>query len=98
MKFDNGQMIKGFTVMDNIILEKISRIEDLSKLNKDVMISLCRQIFRQDENNTVHTSGWGAADITAGSIGCSERGVRRAYKELANRNMITKRLRMREED
>jgi hypothetical protein len=98
MRFDNGKEIKEFTTMDNEILDEIAKIEDLSKLTKAVLLSLCRQIFWQDDNHIVSTSGWGAADITAKDIGCSERGVRRAYKELAKRNIISKRLAIREEN
>ena len=98
MKYDNGKEIKRFTAMDSEILEKIYRIRDMSKLNKDIFLSLCRQIFYQDENNIVRTSWWGAADITANDVGCSERQVRRAYREFVDRNMISKRLEIREED
>ena len=98
MKYDNGQEIPSFTAMDNVILEKISKIEDLSNLTKDVLLSLCRQTFFQDEDNTISTSGWGAADVTAKHIGCSERGVRRAYKELVERNIISKEIRLREKN
>ena len=98
MRYDNGKEIKDFTAMDNEILEKIYRIKDLSKINKDIFLSLCRQIFYQDENNIVRTSWWGAADVTASIVGCSERQVRRAYREFVDRNMITKRLELREED
>ena len=98
MRFDNGKEIKDFTAMDNEILEKIYRIQDLSKLAKDIFVSLCRQIFRQDGNNIVRTSWWAAADITAKQVGCSERSMRRAYKELAERKMISTKLRLREKD
>jgi hypothetical protein len=98
MRYDNGKEIGDFTAMENAILEKIYRIKDLSKLNKDIFLSLCRQIFYQDENNIVRTSWWGAADVTASIVGCSERQVRRAYREFVDRNMISKRLEIREED
>lgn len=98
MKYDNGQEIPEFTAVDNAILEKIAKIQDLTKLEKDILLSLCRQIFHQDGNNIVQTSWWGAADVTADRVGCSERSVRRAYKELEKRNIISKRLELREED
>ncbi len=98
MRYDTGKEIEDFTAMDNTILEKLSKIEDLSKLTKDVLLSLCRQIFFQDENHIISTEGWGAADITACCVGCSERGVRRAYKELVERNIISKEIRLREKN
>ena len=98
MRYDNGKEIENFTAMDNEILEKSCRIEDFSKLTKAVLLSLCRQIFFQDENNIVNTSGWGAADITAKHVGCSERSVRRIYEELVERNIISKETRLREKD
>ena len=98
MKYDNGQEIPEFTSMDNAIIERITRIQDLSKLEKDILLSLCRQIFHQDENHVVQTSWWGAADVTADAVGCSERSVRRAYDELEKRNIISKRLELREAD
>lgn len=97
MRYDNGKEIKDFTAMDNEIIEKIAKIDDLSKLEKDVLTSLCRQIFWQDEDNVIRTSWWGAAKITATTVGCSERSVRSIYKELVRRNIISKRLEMREE-
>ena len=98
MRYDNGKEIPEFTSIDNAILEKITRIQDLSKLEKDVLLSLCRQIFHQDEDHVVQTSWWGAANVTADALGCSERSVRRAYDELGKRNIISKRLKLREED
>jgi len=98
MQFDNGKEIKDFTAMDNEILEKIYRIQDLSKLDKDIFLSTCRQVFNQDGNNIVRTSWWAAADITAKDVGCSERSVRRAYEEFAKRKMISKKLRLREKN
>lgn len=98
MRFDNGKGIKSWTSMDNEMLEKISRIEDLSKGTKDVLLSLCRQILYQDDDNVLRTSWWGAARVTAQEIGISERQVRRAYDELAQRNIIAKETRIREVD
>ena len=98
MRYDNGKEIPEFTSIDNAVLEKITRIQDLSKLEKDVLLSLCRQIFRQYDGNIIQTSWWGAADVTADALGCSERSVRRAYEELEKRNIISKRLRLREAD
>ena len=98
MRYDNGKEIKEWTSIDNEILERIYRIQDLSKLDKDIFVSLCRQVFRQDGDNIVRTSWWAAADITAKQVGCSERSVRRAYKELAKRKMIATKLRLREKD
>ena len=97
MQYDNGKEIKDFTAMDNEIIEKICRIEDMSKLTKDVLVSLCRQIFRQNDH-IMSTSGWGAADVTAKQVGCSERSVRRAYGECVERKIISKELRLREDD
>lgn len=98
MRYDNGKEIKDWTSIDNEILERIYRIQDLSKLDKDIFVSLCRQVFRQDGDNIVRTSWWAAADITAKQVGCSERSVRRAYKELTKRKMIATKLRLREKD
>ena len=98
MKFDNGKEVKSWTTMDNEILNKISRIADLPKATKDVLISLCRQIFYGDGNKTIRTSWWGAAKVTAEEIGISERQVRRAYDELVQRNIISKTIRLREQD
>lgn len=98
MKYDNGKGIKDFTAMDNEILEKIYRIQGLSQLDKDILLSLCRQVFYQDENNVVRTSWWAAADITAKDVGCSERSVRRAYRKLVKRKVISMKLRLREKD
>ncbi len=95
-RYDHGNIINDFTVMDNEILGKISKINDLSKTEKDVLISLCRQVFYQNKLKVVRTSWWGAADITASAIGCSERSVRRAYEELEGRNIIQKELKVRE--
>ena len=98
MRFSNGKEVESFTAMDNDILTKICRITDLSMGTKDVLISLCRQVFYQNEDNVIRTSWWAAADITAGEVGISERQVRRAYNELAERNIISKELKLREND
>ena len=98
MIYDNGKEIESWTSIDNEVLEKIYRIEDLSKLTKDILVSLCRQVFRQNGDNVMSTSGWGAADVTAKTVGCSERSVRRAYDELVERNIISKEKRLREKD
>ena len=98
MIYDNGKEIRDWTSIDNEVLEKIYRIEDLSKLTKDVLVSLCRQIFHQDGDNVMSTSGWAAANVTAKQVGCSERGVRRAYDELVERNIISKEKRLREKN
>ena len=98
MRYDNGKEVESWTSIDNEILEKISRINDFSKLTKDVLLSLCRQIFHQDGDNIMSTSGWGAADITSKLVGCSERSVRRAYEELVERNIISKDKRLREKN
>ena len=98
MRFSNGKEVESFTAMDNDILTKICRITDLSKGTKDVLISLCRQVFYQNDDNVVRTSWWAAAEITAGEVGMSERQVRRAYNELVERNIISKTKRVREND
>jgi hypothetical protein len=95
VKYDHSKMIKDFTAMDNDILEKISKIDDLSKIEKDVLTSLCRQIFYTNKQKVVRTSWWGAADVTAKAVGCSERTVRRVYEELVKRNIIQKQTRTR---
>ncbi len=98
MKYDNGREIPEFTCMDNPTMEKIARIADLSQLDKDILLSLCRQIFYQDEYHVVQTSWWGAAGVTADAVGCSERSVRRVYRQLEERNIISRRLLLRETD
>ena len=98
MKYDNGKEIENWTSMDNDVLERIYRIEDLSKLNKDILLSICRQTFHQNGDNIIRTSWWAAADITTKQVGCSERSVRRAYDEFAKRKMISIKLRLREKD
>jgi len=98
MRFDNGKEVDSWTAMDNEILSKICRISDLSKGTKDVFVSLCQQTFFQDESNTVSTSGWGAAKVTADRVGISERQVRNAYRKLEERNMIRRETKIREKD
>ena len=88
MKFDNGKMIDDFTTIDNKILSKIYKDITLTKAQKNVLLSLCRQIFHQGIPGIVQTEWWGAADVTAKDVGVSERTVRRAYKELEARNII----------
>lgn len=98
MRFDNGREVESWTAMDNEILSKICRISDLSKATKDVLISLCQQVFFQNGEHCIRTSWWGAAKITAAEVGISERQVLRAYEELVRRNIITKTKRVREKD
>jgi len=96
MRFSDGKEVESFTAMDNDILTKIYRIADLSMTTKDVLISLCRQVFYQNGDNVIRTSWWGSSKITARETGISGRQVVRAYKELIKRNIISKDTRLRE--
>lgn len=98
MKYDNGQEIPSFTAMDNKLFEKIYKMTELTDRQKDVLLSLCRQILYQDENNVIRTSWWGAVYVTADDVGCSPKTVQRAYKRFEELNIISKKPRLREKN
>ena len=89
MQYDDGTLIKDFTSIDNDVLRKIYRSRSLSTQERNVLLSLCRQVFYQPKNGIVQTEWWGAALITAKDVGVSERTVRRALKTLEKKNVIT---------
>lgn len=95
MRFDNGKEIKDFTAMDNNLLEKIYKVDGLTDMQRRILLSLCRRILFQDENNVIRTSWWGARRIVAEDVGCSESSVTRAYKALSEMNIIAKEYRTR---
>jgi DNA-binding transcriptional regulator YhcF (GntR family) len=88
MQYDDGTLIKDFTSIDNDVIRKIYRSKNLSTQAKNVLLSLCRQVFYQVKAGVVQTERWGAVYVTAKDVGISERTVRRAYKTLQKMNVI----------
>lgn len=96
MKYDNGQEIVDFLSIDNELLTKVYRARNLTKTQKDVLLSICKQVFFQEVSGVVRTDWWGTVSITAQDVGCSERTVRRVYSELEKRNIIKTRKELRQ--
>jgi hypothetical protein len=75
--------------MDNHMLEKIYQARNLTKAEKDILLALCRTIFHQSNTGVVQTEWWAAAPFIADEVNWSERTVRRAYKSLERKKVLT---------
>jgi hypothetical protein len=95
MQYDDGILIKDFTSIDNEVLEKIYQSRNLTGSEKDILLSLCRQVFYQPKKGIVQTEWWASALFTAKRVKLSERTVWRAYKTLEKMNVLKRSLALR---